>query len=191
VVADVRYTLTDRVKRTKRVVDQATLMPFLIRCGISVAFLLALAVAWPVEVLAGRFLPALLIAAAWPAVAPRGRAATVVVLLVVAGWIFDTTWNDARIALWRVLAMATLLYLGHTLAALAAVLPYDALVNADVVVGWLGRALIVVLISAVLTVIALGLSTALAGEAFLVATLVGLAAAVGATLLLVRLIKRA
>jgi hypothetical protein len=49
----------------------------------------------------------------------------------------------------------------------------------------------VVLISAILTVIALGLASALAGGAFIVATLVGLAGAVGATLLLSRLLRRA
>jgi hypothetical protein len=47
------------------------------------------------------------------------------------------------------------------------------------------------LVSAVLTVVALGLAEELAGPAFVVATLVGLAAAVGATLLLVRLLRRA
>jgi hypothetical protein len=102
----------------------------------------------------------------------------------------DTTWNDARVALWRVLSIATLLYLGHTLAALAAVLPYDAIVNLDVPAAWLRRALLVVLVSAVLTVIALGLTAELAGGAFLFATLVGLAAAVGVTLLLARMLRR-
>jgi len=89
-----------------------------------------------------------------------------------------------------VLALATCLYLGHTLTALAAVLPYDALVNLDVLTGWLTRAVAVILISAVLTVIALGLSSDLAGGAFLIATLVGLAGAVSATLLLTRLLRR-
>jgi hypothetical protein len=90
-----------------------------------------------------------------------------------------------------VLALATLLYLGHTLTALAAVLPSDAVVNLDVVGTWLARALAVVLISAVLTVVALGLTAELAGGAFLLATLVGLAGAVGATMLISRLLRRA
>ena len=84
----------------------------------------------------------------------------------------------------------TLAYLAHTLAALAAAVPYDAVVNADVVTAWLGRAAAVVLISAVLTVGALGLATELAGGAFVVATLIGLAGAVAATMLLARLLRR-
>jgi hypothetical protein len=161
-----------------------------VRCGIALCFVLASTVAWPPSITAGRYLVILFVVAIYPAIAPRGRAATFAVLFVVAGWILDTTWYDARVALWRVLTLATLLYLGHTLSALAAVLPYDAIVNLDVVTTWLGRALIVVLISAVLTVIALGLTSALAGGAFLIATIVGLAAAVGATMLLSRLIRR-
>ena len=50
------------------------------------------------------------------------------------------------------------------------------------VTTWLARALVVVLISAVLTVIALGLAAELAGGAFVIATLVGLAGAVAATI---------
>jgi hypothetical protein len=182
--------ITARIDRSRRAVSRATLMPLMIRLGIALSFLLAIVVAWPVEIAVSRYLAFLFAVALYPAVAPRGRAVTVTVLVAVAGWILDTTWFDARVALWRVLALATLLYIGHTLAALAAVLPYDALVNLDVVTGWLARALLTVLIAAVLIVVALGLTSALGGSAFLIATLVGLAGAVGATLLLARLLRR-
>jgi hypothetical protein len=129
--------------------------------------------------------------AVYPAFVPRGRGATLSALVAVAGWLVDTAGYDARVALWRVLTMATLLYVGHSLTALAAVLPYDAVVNVDVVGNWLARALLVVLVSAVLTVVALGLTSDLAGGAFLIATLVGLAGAVGATMLISRLLRRA
>jgi hypothetical protein len=182
--------ISGRIERARTTAGRATLWPFLVRGGIALCFVLALTVAWPPSITAGRYLVVLFAVAIYPAIAPRGRATTFAVLVVVAGWILDTTWYDARVALWRVLTMATLLYLGHTLSALAAVLPYDAIVNLDVVTTWLGRALLVVLISAVLTVTALGLSSALAGGAFVIATIVGLAAAVGATMLLSRLIRR-
>jgi hypothetical protein len=183
--------ITERLDRARRIIGRATLVPALVRVGIAVALVLAMVVAWPAEIAASRYMVLLFLVAIYPAVAPRGRGTTFAILVVVAGWIVDTTWFDARVALWRVLTIATLLYIGHTLAALAAVVPSDALVNVDVVTGWLGRALAVVLISAVLTVIALGLTSALAGGAFIAATLVGLAGAVGATLLLARLLRRA
>jgi hypothetical protein len=182
--------ITRRIERAGTVMSRATFAPLAVRCGIALAFLGAVTVAWPVSVVVSRFLVLLALVAVYPAVAPRGRGVTFAVLVVVGGWVLDTTWNDARVALWRVLGIATLLYLGHTLAALAAVLPYDAIVNPDVVTGWLSRALLVVLVSAVLTVIALGLTAELAGAAFVVATLVGLAAAVSVTLLLARMLRR-
>jgi hypothetical protein len=179
-----------RIERARTAVLRATLLPLLVRIGIGLALLSAMTVAWPTSLVASRYLVLLAVVAVYPAFAPRGRGVTAAILVVVAGWIVDTSWYDARVALWRVLTIATLLYAGHTLAALAAVLPSDAIVNLDVVAAWLGRALVVVLVSAVLTVIALGLTAELAGGAFLIATLVGLAAAVGATLLLARLLRR-
>jgi hypothetical protein len=183
--------ITERIERARRLISRATLVPSLVRVGIALALVLAMVVAWPPEIGASQYMVLLFLVAVYPAVAPRGRGTTFAILVVVAGWIVDTTWFDARVALWRVLSIATLVYIGHTLAALAAAMPSDALVNVDVVTGWLGRALAVVLISAVLTVIALGLTSALAGGAFIAATLVGLAGAVGATLLLARLLRRA
>jgi hypothetical protein len=183
-------TITERLDRARTVVRRTTLVPLLIRIGIALFLMLALSVAWPAELVAGRYGVPLLLLGLYPAIAPRGRGTTAIVLVVVAGWVADTSWYDTRVALWRVLSIATLLYLAHTLAALAAQLPSDAVVNLDVVTTWLARAGAVVLISAVLTVIALGLADELAGGAFVIATLVGLAAAVGATLLLARLLRR-
>jgi hypothetical protein len=183
-------SITARIERARTVLSRATLVPLLIRVGVALFLVLAMGVAWPAEVAASRYMLVLMLIAAYPAIAPRGRGTTAVILVVVAGWVADTVWYDERVALWRVLAIATSLYLGHTLAALAAALPYDASVNLDVVTGWLARAGLVVLISAVLTVVALGLAEAVAGGAFVIATLVGLAAAVGATLLLARLLRR-
>ncbi len=182
--------LLRRLGRIPTVIRRATVVPTLVRCGIALCGVLAMAVSWPTELLASQFVALLVVIAIWPAAAPRGRAATFAALVAVTGWIVDTAGYDSRIALWRVLALATLLYLGHTLTALAAVLPYDAVVNLDVPGLWLGRALIVVLVSAVLTVLALGLTADLGGGAFQLATLVGLTAAIGVTALLVRLTRR-
>jgi hypothetical protein len=183
--------ITERIDRARTALGRATLVPLLVRFGIALCLILAMTAAWPAELVASRSMLPLFAVAIYPAVAPRGRGATAAVLTVVAGWVADTSWYDTRIALWRVLAIGTLLYLGHTLAALAAQLPYDAVVNLDVVVNWLIRAGAVVLTSAVLTVIALGLAEELAGPAFVIATVVGLAAAAGATVLLARLLRRA
>jgi hypothetical protein len=183
--------VTDRITRARTVVHRATPMPVLVRCAIVVCGVLAVVVAYPGEVVASRYLLVLLAVVALPALLPGGRAGTVAALVVVAGWIGDTTWYGGPVVWWRVLAVATALYLAHTLTALAAVLPYDAVVNLDVVTGWLVRALAVLLVSTVLSVIVLALTAEVAGAAFLAATLGGLAAAVAAAVVLARLLRRA
>ena len=182
--------VTDRIARARTVANRATPVPLLIRCAIVLGGVLAVVIAYPAPVVASRYVLLPLIVVAVPAFLPRGRAATVAAVTVVGGWIVDTTWFNQPVVLWRVLAVATGLYLVHTLTALAAVLPYDAVVHPDVVTRWVGRALAVVLGSAVLTVVVLELAARTAGNAFLLASIVGLAAAVGVTALVARLLRR-
>ena len=182
--------VTDRIARARTVATRATPTPLLVRGAIALCGLLSVVVAYPAAVVSSQYVLVPLLVAVVPAVLPRGRAATVAAMTAVAGWILDTTWFNQPVVLWRVLAVATGLYLAHTLTALAAALPYDAVVHPDVVTRWLGRAFAVVLVSAVLTVVASALTAQLAGSAFLLATLVGLGAAVGVTALLARLLRR-
>ncbi|MBU2668817.1 hypothetical protein KOI35_35430 [Actinoplanes bogorensis] len=183
--------ISRRLSGARRSFSRATVLPFLVRVAIAVCGLVAVSVAWPSALFGTQFFVPLAVVALYPAFAPRGRGATFAALVVIGGWLVDTAFQGAEVTLWRVLTIATALYLGHSLTALAAVLPYDAVVNIDVVGLWLLRALAVVLVSAVLTVFALGLATELAGGPFLVATVVGLAGAATATLLISRLVHRA
>ncbi|MEU4558937.1 hypothetical protein AB0F72_11145 [Actinoplanes sp. NPDC023936] len=183
-------SITARAGHLRKVLSRATAVPIMIRFSVWLTGLLALGVAWPAPLLASRYLGLLALLALWPALAPAGRGGTAVALTAVGGWLLDTAGFDARVALWRVLALAALLYLAHTLTALAAVLPIDSIVNLDVPGVWLGRAGVVILISSVLTVLALGLTADLGGSAFQVATLVGLAGATAVTVLLARMARR-
>ncbi len=179
-----------RFAATRAALNRATLVPLLVRCGVGLSGVIAMTVAWPAVIMGSQWSVILTLIALYPAVAPRGRGATLAALTVVGGWLADTAGFNAPVELWRVLTIATVLYIGHALTALAAQLPFDAVVNLDVPGFWLARTAAVVLISAVLTIFVLGLTADLAGDAFLAATLVGLAGAVGATILLARLIRR-
>ena len=181
--------LMTRAGRLRTAARRATAVPVMVRCGIWLAGLLAMVVAWPAELLAGRFLILFVVVALWPALSPAGRGGTGAAMVAIVGWLLDTAGFDGEIALWRVLALAGLLYLAHTLTALAAVLPFDAVVNLDVPGLWLGRAALVFLISAVLIVLALGLTADLGGSAFQVATLIGLAGTIAVTVLLARMAR--
>jgi hypothetical protein len=182
--------LRERLNRTRRVLSRATALPFSVRAGIGLAMILAMSVAWPAGLVFGRLGLLLDLVALYPAVAPRGNGPTAVIVVAAAGWLINTTWYDEPVAVWRVVSLAALAYLVHTLAALAAALPYDAIVQVGVLTGWLLRAAGVILIAAVLIVVTLGVATELTGRQFLAANLVGLAAASAATLLLTRLVRR-
>ena len=148
---------------------RATLVPLLVRCGIALCLVGSRwPSAWPVGLVASRYIGA---AARWSRSAAGGRAArarrhVVAVLAVVAGWIADTSrYDDAGSRCGGCWPSPRCSTSRTPLAALAAVLPYDAVVQPR---GgrprWLGPApASVVLVSAVLTVVALGLAAELAG----------------------------
>jgi hypothetical protein len=125
-----------------------------------------------------------------PAVAPRGRWPSLIALLTVLGWLLSTMGYGEPVRFWRLVTVAGLLYLAHSLAALAAGLPYDAVVAPEVLAGWLVRALLVVAASAMLALIVLVVGDVVRGGDHLAASLVGLAAAITLAALLSWLLRR-
>jgi hypothetical protein len=176
--------LVDRLRAMTALAARATAVPLLVRCGIVLVALTALAVAFPPAVFFGPTLGLLVIVALAPAVAPDRAAPTAAVLLVAGGWLLSTTGYGEPAALWRLLALATALYLLHSLCALACHLPYDAVVDVEAVAAWLLRALGVVLGSAVLSVLLLGLAGRTVPLPADMALFAGLAVAVAAAALL-------
>jgi hypothetical protein len=89
---------------------------------------------------------------------PRTRFVTVTALLALLLWLLNTFTDDTDPSLAHVGLLAAALYVMHSAAALAAVLPYDAAVSRDVLLRWAGRAS---------GVTAVGVGTGLAGMAVL------------------------
>lgn len=170
---------------------RATLVPLLVRCGIVLIALTAFAVAFPSAVFFGPALGPLLVVGMVPAVAPGRAGPTLAVLVAVAGWLMSTALYGEPVALWRLLGLATALYLVHILCALASSLPYDGVVGVEVIAGPILRALRVVLASAVLSILLLGIAGQGHALPQLPALLAGLAVAVGAAALLGWLLRRA
>jgi hypothetical protein len=173
----------DRVPRALgRRLTRISPVPLLVRAGIAVSVLVGFALAYPVQVLTGRPLAALAVVAVLPAVGPRRVWPTVAVLVTVAGWLVSTTGYGHPVTLWRLLPLAGSLYLTHTLCALAAVLPYDAVVDPEAVLRWLARAATVLLGTVVLAVPLVLLADAGTDTGSVAATVAGLlvAAAVSA-----------
>jgi hypothetical protein len=172
------------------VVTRATPVPLGVRCGVFMAGLVAIVVAYPGWVLFARPGVLLLLLPLLPAVRPRGPLPTLVALAAVVGWLVSTTVGDERVALSSLLVLTAALYLLHSLAALAAALPYDAVVAPEVVAGWLLRALAVLLASAVLAVLALAAAGRTGDRKALVAALLGLGVAAALPGLLAWLLRR-
>nr|MDT0657911.1 hypothetical protein [Micromonospora sp. DSM 115978] len=182
--------LVDRVRAARTAVARTTLAPLVVRGGIFLCVLAGFAVALPAPLLTSRLAGLLVVAAAFPAFAPRSRWPTITALVTVAGWLLATSRYDQPIVLWKLLALATFLYLAHSLAALAALLPYDVVLAPDVPGRWLIRAVGVVLASAVLSVLLLSASGGAGERSLLVAALGGLATAVLVAVLLTWLARR-
>lgn len=180
----------DRVRAARYAVRRITLLPMLVRGGVFLTVLVGFAVAYPADVLLGDALPALLVTAALPALAPGRIWPTFAALVTVGGWVYGTFDQGQPIALWRLLLLSALLYLGHTLCALAALLPYDAVVDPQVVARWLARAAGVVLAAGVVGVLLLSVTGVGADRGMLPVTIGGLAVAVLVTAVLGWLLRR-
>ena len=164
--------------------------PMLVRLGVFAAGLLAQVVAWPGAVLAGRALLVLIVLAVLPVLAPRTRLVTVGIVAAVLGWLAATTAYGEPLRYWRVVLLAGLLYLLHTLAALAAVLPYDAVVSPGVLGRWLVRAGVVLLLTVAVAMFTLLIPVYLGDQRYLLASLVGLAVTAGLAGYLALLVRR-
>ncbi|HWH00337.1 MAG TPA: hypothetical protein VNV66_13655 [Pilimelia sp.] len=168
---------------------RAAPVPLAVRAGVFVAWLGALLVALPAPVVTGRLAGVLVLVALGPAVLPRGRWGTSVAVVAVLGWLAGTAWYGDPPRLPALLALAVLLYGGHSLTALAAVLPYDAQVSAADVVGWLARTAVVAGAGAGFGVAALAVAGT-GGRAFPAASLAGLGLVLALVWLLVWLYRR-
>jgi hypothetical protein len=183
---DVRGGLTDRFARLGSVLARATAVPLLVRGVVWFAGAAAVLLALPADTLASGSAWLLFGLVLVPAALPRTPAVTVVILVPVVGWVVSAGGYGQPEWLLRLVGLASALYLQHTAAALAAHLPYDAIVSPDAVLRWFARSGLVLLGTAVVAVYALVAADLIGDRATLVATVVGLAVAVGVAALLVR-----
>ncbi|HET6212541.1 MAG TPA: hypothetical protein VFE14_06680 [Micromonosporaceae bacterium] len=193
IVADLREVrggLVSRVHRIRTMIARATAVPLLVRGTIFVAGVLATLVVYPLPVVLRSGGLVLLALALLPAIAPRSRLVTLFLGVTVVGWLATTTGYGEPVTLLRLFALAGSLYAVHSTAALAAYLPYDAIVSPGVLLRWFARAGLVIGATAVLTVYALVVAELLRGRATAIATVVGLGVAVGVAALLASQLRR-
>jgi hypothetical protein len=127
-VTEVRAGAKSRIERVSTMFGRATVAPMLVRGTILLAAVVAMALAFPPSRLASPVAIVLILASLLPALLPRGPAPSIAITLAVVGWLINTALGEASIPVWHVSALAIALYVVHAGAALAAVLPYDAVV---------------------------------------------------------------
>jgi hypothetical protein len=150
---EVLREVRERLDALRAAISRITPGTLLVRGAVFAFAISSLLVAFPTDILLTPSAAALLVVlAAIPPLAPRTRLTTVVVLGAVLGWLAATTAYGEPVTLPRLVELACLLYLLHTTAALAAVLPYDTVVAPVVLVRWLGRTVVVLAVTAVFAV---------------------------------------
>ncbi|MFF5230165.1 hypothetical protein [Dactylosporangium sp. NPDC000521] len=186
-IEELQDALLTRLGRLKDMLERAAAGPLLVRFTVFLLTLVAALVAFPAEVILRPLaLLAAAVLAALPAVFPRTRLVGLAILLCVFGWLLNTYEYGQTITIPRLIGLATLLYLTHSLAALAAALPYDAIVSPGIIVGWLLRAAAIVSASAIVSVMLLAVVKAVIGPVFLAASLIGVLAAAALAWLITR-----
>jgi len=171
----IRKSAKDRLERSRRILARATGWPLVVRGAIFLFGLIAEALAYPPQALAGMPVVALVLIAMLPAFWPRGGFVSGFYILTVLAWLAATTLYDANGSLTRLFALAGALYLVHSTAALAAVLPYDAVVPPVVIMRWLLRSLGTVVVATAVSAGGLFLVNRMEPHTYFAATLVGLA----------------
>ena len=155
-------------------VHRATPGPLLVRLATWCCTLAALALAFPARgVLSLTGALAIAVLSVLPPLFPRTRLVSFVMVMAVLGWLAATVVFDTEVTVWRLSLLGALLYLTHTSAALAAVLPYDTVLTAGVVFGWYVRAAVVVAVTVAVAILSALTTGVFGGHAYLAAGIAG------------------
>jgi hypothetical protein len=133
--------VASRIGQAGRRIGRTMPGPALVRATASLAGLGAVAVSLPLAMVTTRPGLLLITVALGVGVFPRTKWVTITAVLAVGAYVISTIAFDVPITLWRVALLTALLYVMHSSAALAAVLPYDCAVAPGVLGRWYGRTL--------------------------------------------------
>ena len=113
-----------RVERAATVIEQATAGPVVLRATLVAAALAGFAVTWPIRDLLTTVLVLPIVLALGVGMAPRSFAPTATIIAMVLGYLVNIGGGASPDA-WRPITAAGLIYVVHTGAAFAAVLPFN------------------------------------------------------------------
>lgn len=156
--------------------------------GFTLAALLLAVPAWALDM---RIVGFVAVAAGLVAGFPGTRVVSLVLLGAVAGWVISLLGGTEGMTLWKLIGFASSLYLAHSSAALAAVVPFDAVLAPEVLARWYVRSLGVVGITAIAALMLLvGAATVSEWPTSWIASVLGILAVLGGIVLFFRLYRR-
>lgn len=165
---------------------RVTAVPLVLRGVVFAAAWLGMWLALPSPVASVRVALVLVVVALAPALAPGTRAVDGVMLAIVALWVASVLMVGQAAEPVHTFVTAAALYLTHSAAAFAAVLPYDSVVDAQVVLRWAARSALVLAAAGAVTA-AVVLLAPLAGQT---TSMVALFAGLGIVVALIALLAR-
>jgi hypothetical protein len=186
---NLRQGLLSRVTFAVGQARRTTAGPALVRLTLTVSAMAALALAVPLADL-GAWIGVLVPIGLGVALFPRTRWVSIVALLVILGWLITTVVFGEEVTPWRLGGLAVALYVMHSAATLAAVLPLDTVVAPSALLRWVGRTGAVLGASLVVGLGGYGAAAVIPGARSTVGPIVGSAVAAALAFLLVWYLRR-
>ncbi|HKD96318.1 MAG TPA: hypothetical protein VKB69_01835 [Micromonosporaceae bacterium] len=181
-----RANVASHLQRLTRTLGRATPGPIAVRACVAAAGLAGVAAGSGPDATRAGGIVGLAVLVLMPALLPRGMWPSIAITAII-GWYLLETSAQGHIDAWRPIVVAACVYGVHTGSALAAVLPYDAVVGQRVLGPWALRAAAVTVLTSVLAVFVLTLPRLLGDRHLLGATIGGLAVLAATAMYLVYL----
>ncbi|HEX6684954.1 MAG TPA: hypothetical protein VF062_19350 [Candidatus Limnocylindrales bacterium] len=167
-------------------VARVTPVPLILRMVVFLASFSGLWLASPQQASVPRLILIMVFIATLPALLPGTRIVDVVLIGIVAAWVATTLGVGEPAEPVRVFAIATALYLAHSAAALAAAMPYDAIVDAQVPLRWAARCALVIIAGGVITAAVVVTARTVPPDRGVIVLLAGLGIVLGTVAVLTR-----
>jgi hypothetical protein len=177
-MGQLRHGIDLRVERASAMLDQATFGPVALRVSIVAAALAGFAVCWPLHPLFTALVIVPVGLALCAGLFPRTGLPTVAIVAIVGGYLGNIA-TGGSLTTWRTIVAAGLIYIVHTGAAFAAVLPFNAVVTAGLFRPYVLRIATVIVITAVLALGVLAAPDVIGDHRLVIAAVAGMAAMVG------------
>ena len=177
-VGALRQGVGARVDRANAVVHQAKPGPVMVRIAAVAATLAGFAVTWPARDLATTAIVVPVLLGIGVGLAPRSLMPTTAIVAMVLGYLYNIS-SGAPLTAWRAIVAAALIYVVHTCAAFAAVLPFNAVATRGLFGPFVLRIAAVIGVTAVLGLGILSVPGALGTHRLVSAAVGGMVAMVG------------